>query len=90
MNWNGWATADVDNASRQRTVGGWEWVLRCWCKKRTDSAGDRRTCVDGCAEMLLGRMVCVEGVVGVVPCIDPRAKGQRRRGIGHVGTLVPP
>ncbi len=39
--------------------------------------------------MLLGRMVCVEGVIGVIPCIDPRAKGQRRRGIGHVGTPVP-
>ena len=65
-------------------------VLSWGCKKRGDSAGCRRTGVDGCAEMLLGRLVCVEGVIGVVPCIDPRAKGKRRRGIGHVGTLVPP
>ena len=51
-------------------------VLRWGCKKRGDSAGGRRAGVDGCPEMLLGGMVCVEGVIGVVPCIDPRAKGQ--------------
>ena len=65
-------------------------VLRWGCKKRGDSAGGRRTGVDGCAEMLLGRVVCVEGVIGVLPCIDPREKGQGRWCIGHVGTLVPP